>query len=382
MLEIVASGGTGIIKYAISPRMDQFFDTPIFEDLYPGTYQAMAQDELGCYVLFDFTITDPDPVQIALVPDSIRPELCEGDLNGAFSVIILGGSMPYSYALDDRDGPYVTGAPAQAQFDFIGLSGGDHTVYVIDGAGCESEVVISFPESVSFEPLAVVEYGCDNNIPGNTVTVNVTGNIDTADLAYSLDGGPYQASNIFVNVPSGVGHYVDVMHANGCTQRTPLFDIDQFDPIALALDDGGLNEIVAVTTGGSGAYQYTLNGEDYGSTSTFLIYRSGDYTVTVTDSYGCTASATRYFEYIDVCIPNYFTPVNEGWGPGCTSQYTNLTVDIFDRYGRKVATLRVGDKWDGNYNGKELPSGDYWYVVKLNDPKDNRDFVGHFTLYR
>ncbi|HAB26814.1 MAG TPA: gliding motility protein, partial [Xanthomarina gelatinilytica] len=45
-------------------------------------------------------------------------------------------------------------------------------------------------------------------------------------------------------------------------------------------------------------------------------------------------------------------------------------------------TLRVGQTWDGTYQGKELPTGDYWYVVRLNDPNDNRDFVGHFTLYR
>ncbi|MCB0473877.1 MAG: T9SS type B sorting domain-containing protein, partial [Flavobacteriaceae bacterium] len=38
--------------------------------------------------------------------------------------------------------------------------------------------------------------------------------------------------------------------------------------------------------------------------------------------------------------------------------------------------------WDGTYNGKLLPSGDYWYVVKLNDPTDNREFKGNFTLYR
>src|SRR5690606_30333197 len=277
-----------------------------------------------------------------------------------------------------------TGAPTQTQFDFSGLSGGNHTVYVIDGSGCETEVEIAFPNSVRFQPVAVVEYDCDNNLPSNTVTVSVTGNINAADLMYSLNGDTYQTSNIFVNVPSGVGHYVDVMHINTCIQTTPLFDVDHFDPIAVALVavDGSLNEIAAITTGGSGVYQYTLNGEDYGNKNTFLIYRSGDYTVTVTDSYGCTASSTQYFEYIDVCIPNYFTPATEGWGPGCTSQYLNLTVDVFDRYGRKIATLRVGDLWDGNYNGKELPTGDYWYVLKLNDPKDNREFVGHFTLYR
>src|SRR5690606_36894427 len=121
MLVITASGGTGIIKYAISPQMNQFFDSPIFEGLYPGTYQAIAQDEQGCYVVYDFTIDEPDPVQTTLVPGSIVPELCEGDLNGAFSLIISGGNMPYSVALDDRNGSYITGAPTQTQFDFSGL---------------------------------------------------------------------------------------------------------------------------------------------------------------------------------------------------------------------------------------------------------------------
>jgi len=129
-----------------------------------------------------------------------------------------------------------------------------------------------------------------------------------------------------------------------------------------------------------------LNGQSYGNESTFLIFASGDYTVTVIDANGCEVSATRFFEYIDVCIPNYFTPNGDGnldgWGPGCANQYRNLTFDIFDRYGRKIATLNIGEKWDGKYRGVELPSGDYWYVVKLNEPRDNREYVGHFTLYR
>ncbi|WP_318545065.1 SprB repeat-containing protein, partial [Marixanthotalea marina] len=59
MIEVVASGGTGVIKYAISPQMDQFFDEPIFDGLYAGTYQVIAQDELGCYVLMDVTVNEP-----------------------------------------------------------------------------------------------------------------------------------------------------------------------------------------------------------------------------------------------------------------------------------------------------------------------------------
>jgi len=91
-------------------------------------------------------------------------------------------------------------------------------------------------------------------------------------------------------------------------------------------------------------------------------------------------------EFIDVCIPNYFTPNGDGtldeWGPGCADQYDDMIFDIFDRYGRKIATLNVTQKWDGRYRGEELPTGDYWYVVKLNDSRNDKEFVGHFTLYR
>lgn len=73
---------------------------------------------------------------------------------------------------------------------------------------------------------------------------------------------------------------------------------------------------------------------------------------------------------------------NDTWGPQNTSNYPNITTDIFDRYGRKVKILRQGETWDGRYDGNELPTGDYWYIIKLGNPNDDREFVGHFTIYR
>jgi gliding motility-associated-like protein len=387
ILEITATGGTGIIKYAISPRLDQFFEDATFDNLAPGVYQAEAQDELGCFVLIDFEIADAVPVMLSLVPGSSFPEVCAGDMDGEFSVEISGGELPYSVVLDDEDGVYTVGTATQTQFDFTNLEGGDHAVYVIDNLGCESEWTISFAESVLIDPEYEIEYGCVNNTSSNMVTVSVDESItDTTDLDYALDGGAYQASNIFTDVPSGLGHYIDVRHTNGCIKRTTLFDIDAIADLQLSVAAGGLNEIVATATGGEEPYEFTLNGESYGSTNSIIYYESGDYTVTVTDKNGCTATVTMYFEFIDVCITNYFTPNGDGvldtWGPGCTSIYDDLTFDIFDRYGRVVAKLRAGQKWDGMYHGKELPTGDYWYVVKLNDSNNNQEFVGHFTLYR
>ena len=386
-VEINASGGTGIIKYAVSPQLNQFFDTNLFENLAPGDYDIIVQDELGCYLTFNFTIAEPTQVILSIVPNSLFPEVCEGDANGEFSIDISGGNLPYSVSLDDYNGVYTTGNATQTIFDFTNLGGGDHAVFVRDAEGCESEWNITFPDTVIINPELVVEYICDNNTQSNVVTVSVDeSNGDMSELDFSLDGGPYQTSNVFTNVSVGSDHYVEVRHTNGCIQSTEFFDIEDFDPVTLTLTEGELNEFIANASGGSGDYQFTMNGEDYGDQFTYTITESGLYTIIVTDSSGCVAEAQIELEFVDICIPNWFTPNGDGefdtWAPGCTENYPNLTFDIFDRYGRKVATYRVGEVWDGRYNGTELPTGDYWFVVKTNDPNVDKEFVGHFTLYR
>jgi len=59
-----------------------------------------------------------------------------------------------------------------------------------------------------------------------------------------------------------------------------------------------------------------------------------------------------------------------------------MKVSIFARYGRLVKELEKGASWDGQYEGRELPAGDYWYILSLNSEEDDRVFYGHFTLYR
>lgn len=82
----------------------------------------------------------------------------------------------------------------------------------------------------------------------------------------------------------------------------------------------------------------------------------------------------------------FFTPngdgINDTWAPGCAVNYNNLTFFILDRQGVALGAFRFGQSWDGTYQGALLPAGDYWYILKLNNSKDEREFVGHFTLYR
>jgi len=129
-----------------------------------------------------------------------------------------------------------------------------------------------------------------------------------------------------------------------------------------------------------------MSSETMNSDGKYIYFKSGNYTVTVTDSNGCVASATKYFEFIDIKIPNIFTPTGDGqydtWKPTNTENYPDIKFVIYDRYGREVGAFGAGQSWDGKYNGTELPMGDYWYVLKLRHNKDDREFIGHFTLYR
>lgn len=390
-IEITASGGTGKITYAISPNLNQTFEGNVsgghvFNNLKPGTYDYIVQDENGCFeFITGRVITEPKSIFVTTIPGTDIPEICAGDADGAFSINITEGSAPYSVSLDDVNGVYTAGTLVQTQFDFPGLSGSEHIVYVRDANNCTTEHTVILGEPVTLNPQATLNYDCVSNSASNSVTVTVDASNMPPDLDYALDGSTvFQASNVFTNVTPGQ-HTIDVRHANGCIKQV-VFDVLQVDPLTLTLADGGLNEIVATATGGGGNYQYTLDGESYGSQSKFIIYKSGDYTVTVTDANGCTATATRYFEFIDIKIPNVFTPNGDGnndtWAPTNTINYKDLVFYVYDRYGRKLGSYRESQFWDGKYNGNELPSGDYWYVIKIRDAKDAREFVGHFTLYR
>jgi gliding motility-associated-like protein len=385
-VKITSLGGTVTIKHAISPNLSQFTESDLFQNLAAGDYDLLVQDALGCYEKTTLRITEPPVLSAVTIPTSIVQEICFDDKNAQFSIVASGGTLPYSVSVDNPSGPFTTGTAIQTQFDFTNLTGGNHTVYIKDANNCILNWTVALDNAVKLNPTTSVNYDCVSNTQNNLVTVQLDSSIsNTALVQFALDGGVYQASNAFSNLSPG-DHFIRVKHINGCVKDTPVFTILKMDPLVLSLKAGGLNEIIAVPSGGRGNYTFTFEGEYYGSTPNYIYYTTQDYLITVKDANGCISSATQKFNYIDICTPNYFTPngdgINDTWAPGCTINYKNLTYTILDRYGRELGNYRLGQTWDGKYQGAELPSGDYWYVLKLNDPKDDREFVGHFTLYR
>ena len=96
----------------------------------------------------------------------------------------------------------------------------------------------------------------------------------------------------------------------------------------------------------------------------------------------CASEIVRFKE--DFGTGTAFTPNGDGYNDTWQIKFSNaepkLNVDIFDRYGKFIIRLKGGEVgWDGTYNGHELFSTDYWFVVTREDGKVYR---GHFSLKR
>lgn len=374
------SGGAGGYIYSISPNLDKFDSINTFTDLAPGDYAIIAQDQNGCFEYLEYTISEPAVIEVSV---TTTPEICVGSADGTIHLSISGGTAPYRTAINSNaDGDYILD-----RTDFSDLAAGDYVIFVKDAQDCETYIVATIDPGVDLRATVEPVYECIGNIPNNYVNVLLEDQSVLAEVMYGLDTidlNNMQLDPNFRNIAPG-NHYIAIAHANGCIETVEFF-IENYEPLTLTLEQRNVNEITAVVQGGRPDYTFFLDGMDRGSDNTFRIRRTGTYEVRVIDENGCEAVAEIYMEFIDIEIPNFYTPNGDGkndfWKPGNAEYFPNLTVKIYDRYGRVVARLSNVDGWDGTYEGKELPTGDYWYVVQFNEEDYQREFFGHFTLYR
>jgi gliding motility-associated-like protein len=298
--------------------------------------------------------------------------------------VISGGTAPYRTAfnsnLDADFGP--------AQTSFTDLAAGTYVIFVRDAQGCETNVIVEVAPGVNLNATVTPVYECTGTVPDNYLEILLADPSVSDAVMYALDSTDPAAMQLepdFSSLSPGP-HYLAISHTNGCV-LTIDFEIEAFEPLTLALEQQNINEITAIAAGGTPEYSYIFNGEDNDNDNTWYITETGTYLVQVMDENGCVAEAEIFMEFIDIEIPNYFTPDGDGqndfWMPDNTEGFPEILIKIYDRYGRVLTELTYGSQgWDGMYDGKELPSGDYWYTLKLNGERDKREFVGHFTLYR
>lgn len=443
IFEVQVSGGVPPYKYKLEKKTEKTSEHTLItvtngrgyiENLSSGSYQLLVEDSKNCIAtITETTIIAPKPITVDIKVNKSHSQACDDSQNGSVTLSnIAGGSGFYRIYLINHEKKTVVdrkiGVKAGETVTFGNLASSYNIHYEIaiqDSKGCLLAHLAPF--TIDEEPDVAVqsvenEINCDptsNKGYVHTLVVKFSNNVvDYDKISYNLNNGVERsftrtAGNIaFIDdfdaetltqtltvnyKPMGVGRPI-------CPASIVNFSLTRFPQFTLErVPNDDLNVIEVIAKGGVtdllSGYTYYFNGENQGNNPVYTIkntdperieaggVRIKTIEVKAKDAKDCIRTLVVEVPYIDIDIPNYFTPNGDGdndrWRPKKMEDFPNAFVHVFDRNGRRMATLKPGESWDGIYAGKPMPSGDYWYTIDLNDElRDGRKIYGHFSLYR
>ena len=185
--------------------------------------------------------------------------------------------------------------------------------------------------------------------------------------------------------------YTFTPESGQCSYSTTMtIEVGTFSPISITAsnisNDFDSNQIISVAaSGGSGNYEFQLDGGSWQSNSIFE-YVTGceEHIVVARDIDGCifeTQTSVMIMDY-----PKFLTPNGDGyndtWNIKCLRENPVAKVSVFDRFGKLIISFSPRENsWDGRFNGQLLPGSDYWFVAEyLNNNGIQATFRSHFSL--
>ena len=294
----VTSGGDGNFQYRINGGA--YGPGNVFNGLAPGTYTIDVIDGNNCTATNTITV-DPE---LSVTASAADISACGTDTD--VNIVAAGGDGSYVYAVV-ADGVSPTPGDFAVTNPVTVTGAGDYDVYVRDNNGnagyCEASfdltIIQDLPLSIAATPTPVVCFGESNG------AINITASNGSGPYLFSIDNGVnYQASGSFVNLPAGT-YNIRVRDADNCEETTT---VDILEPAQLVAEAAitqaytclQLGEItvgsITPTSGGSGDYQYSINGGAWSATTTGgIVYSNltdGTYTIQVRDANATTCILT------------------------------------------------------------------------------------------
>ncbi|GAL85765.1 RHS repeat-associated core domain-containing protein [Sporocytophaga myxococcoides] len=308
-------------------------------NLAPGTYTANLVCA-GCSTSYNYTITQPDALNAVT---NITNVTCKGKNNGIIVATVSGGTAPYTFAWTNVSAPSVitsTGATSTVSL----LPPGTYSLTVTDSKNCSKTVgslVITEPNLLS-ATATKTDASCKGGKDGTMTAVPVGG---SAPYTYMWTGTNQTGATVTA-LTAGT-YTVTVTDTKGCTAtanatvgepETPCgggvcsdfkLDLMGVSPLCTDATNGTL---VANVSGGQGTITYdwshiagTNDGPDAG------LVGAGSYSLTVSDSRGCSQSKSETLKNSEVPCPKPCTLITSISGtdntcPGGNTGAANLII--------------------------------------------------------
>jgi gliding motility-associated-like protein len=348
---------------------------------------AIANDLPGDSTVY-ITVTDmcgpkTDSVYIGVNPAkeitfiNIQNANCNNSADGQAEAVITYGQDTVTYLWSSGD----TLALATT------LNGGYAYLTVTDLCGPIVDSVL-----IGVEPALQVTTDIQNNKCNSDSTGSITLNLENQFGPIQYIWANLSDTTQTIDSLSAGTYYFTVIDACNDTVRDSAVVVQ---PLALTdsviitkASDLNTNNgsILLIVAGGTPTYNYDWSNGNITSENTNLM--AGTYYYTISDANNCsiTDSVVVEAEKYDVVIYNTFTPngdgVNDVWNIKNIEHFPDAEVKIFGQWGNEVFVSEKGypKAWDGTNNGKELPAGTYYYIIKLDD--DTPDKSGYVTIVK
>ena len=285
-IDITLSGGVAPLSFSWDNNINQ-------EDqfgLAAGTYCVTVVDTNGDSVNDCFTVTGP-AATLDIITVSETPQSIPGANDGAIDIDVQGGEGAFTYVWN---GPGINNVTTQ---DISSLTEGTYTVQVTDERGCvrtRTFFIGTAGTSLVIDPNSsqVASIACfgDNN---GAINPAVSGGLLPYTFAWTGPGN-FFANTLNISDLAPGTYQLAVTDANGTTVESVPFLITQpasplsttgqaIDESSPGTNDGGVNLDVS---GGTPGYSFIWSNGF--TTEDIFGLAMGTYTVTITDSRGCT----------------------------------------------------------------------------------------------
>ncbi|MFH1320940.1 MAG: T9SS type A sorting domain-containing protein, partial [Bacteroidota bacterium] len=279
---ITVAGGTAPYTYLWS-------NTDTIEDianLPAGTYTVTVTGSDSCASTQSIVLTEPPALILSITVDSNVS--CNGFCDGIATVLVSGGTPPYTYLWDDGQ-PIATA---------MGLCSGTYYVNITDSAGCIAVDSATITEPL---PLNIVITGttlstCFN--PNGEACISVTGG--TPPYTYVWDDPAMQTDSCAIMLIAGEYH-LTVTDANGCIVIDTIIINDIPGPAIDSISTADITcfgacdgSATLTASGGTAPFTYiwkNFSGDTIGVGSDSISgLCEGTYIATVIDSNSCFTS--------------------------------------------------------------------------------------------
>ncbi len=275
-----AGGNSGLFTY----QWDDGESDATATGLNAGPHDVLITDSKGCTATASVTITEPTLLTASAA--QVTPVSCNGNSDGSATVTPAGGNSGlFTYQWDD----------GESDATATGLNAGPHDVLITDSKGCTAtaSVTITEPTLLTASAVQVTPVSCNGNSDGSATVTPAGGN--SGLFTYQWDDGESDATATGLNAGP---HDVLITDSKGCTATASVTITEptlltasaaQITPVSCNGNSDG-SATVTPAGGNSGLFTYQWDDGETDATATGL--NAGPHDVLITDSKGCSATAS------------------------------------------------------------------------------------------